>query len=243
MKLYTKNQVENSFFWDLETIAAYPSLEAMPDNLREIWMNKFHFKNLEKERTFLREQWALSPDHETYEPTANQIYLKYAALYAEFSKILCFSFGYFDKANPGKYTIASISDENEIVVLNGAKQVFDTVVGLVLTGYNITGFDIPVLIKRMLINNIDLPFQLQIRGKKPWEIQLNDMMQDWKSTGWEAISLDLLCVSLGIDTPKDIIKNWEVSTNYHNGKLTVADITKYCEKDVKATIEVALRLI
>lgn len=260
MKLYTQQQVENSFFWDLETVAAYPSLEAMPENLKAIWMEKFHFKNFEKEVKFLQEQVDLiyysngyndisgndiseEADNFCYIPTPDQIYLKYAALYAEFNKIICFSYGYFDKTDKTKYTIDSIANEDELIILNGAKAVFEAVTGMVLTGYNISGFDIPVLIKRMLINNIELPYQLQIRGKKPWEITINDMMQDWKSTSWDSISLDLLCVTLGIDTPKDLIKNWEVSTNYHNKKISVDDIRKYCEKDVKATIEVALRLI
>lgn len=246
MMLYTKNQIEKTFNLDLETIAAYKSLDEMPEDLRDIWMDKYHFKWLEKEQKFLKEQRDLlilkygssaSTTEYDYKPTPDQIYLKYAALHAEYSKVIVATYGVFDPVTKKK-TIESIAGTDEKKLLTDLAIILNSVPSMVLAGYNIIGFDIPVLIKKMLKYKIALPFLLQLRGKKPWELTTIDIMADWKSTSYDPISLDLLCVYLGIPTPKDTIKNWQVSTNFHNGTISIEDITKYCEKDVLAAMTI-----
>lgn len=239
--LYKKNELGNMLFKDAETIAQYSNISEVPEAMKEIWLRKYHKKHFDEEILFLKNQKELFGE-DYKEPDQNDIYLKYAALYAEFGKVLCISIGIFDEKNKMAKDITSFFDPKESALLTEFAKVVDSLSGFILTGYNILGFDIPFIIKRMIICGVALPKALQLKGKKPWEITVNDIMQDWKSTSWLPITLDLLCVTLGIESPKGEIKNFQVSTYFHAKKLTLSQIVKYCEGDIEATMDVAMSL-
>lgn len=241
--IYRKNDLLNGLFFDIEAISQKKSLSELPEPIADIWKRKYHFKCLEKEEKFLAEQFELgyiSVD-EASTPTMDEIYVKYAPLYAEFGKVICISYGLFDDST-GVLTmdIESLSSDKEFDILQNFAKILTKAANLNLAGYNIVGFDIPYLIKRMLIHKIALPPALSLRGKKPWEINVMDIMKDYQSTSYEPVTLDLLCHTFGLPTPKDLIQNYQVSTKYHNGSVTVKDIVDYCEKDLKAEMTVAL---
>jgi outer membrane protein assembly factor BamE (lipoprotein component of BamABCDE complex) len=50
-----------------------------------------------------------------------------------------------------------------------------------------------------------------------------------------------MCEVLGIPTSKDEFSNSEFTTLFNQGKITIADAIRYCEKDVVATMDVALK--
>jgi predicted PolB exonuclease-like 3'-5' exonuclease len=94
----------------------------------------------------------------------------------------------------------------------------------------------------MLIHGIRLPKVLDISGKKPWEIKHLDTMELWKFGDYKAYtSLALLCHIFQIPTPKDDISGADVARVYYE-EQNLERITKYCEKDVVALIQVYLRM-
>ena len=79
-------------------------------------------------------------------------------------------------------------------------------------------------------------------GKKPWEINMIDLGEEYRGGMRNMVSLDLMCESLGIKSSKDKFANHEVSNLYMKGIVKKEDVIEYCEKDVKATIELFLKI-
>jgi len=258
--LYQKRELENAFVFDLETIAQYPAFNdfnAKEPDKADIWLRKNHFKSLERELKFLNEMFILTRDDEysnichlltsdnpdNLEWAQNYIYIKYAALYAEFGKVLVMSVGMFnDNLQIDKDSIDSIAFDDEAELLKAASKMLEKAFKFVLAGYNIIQYDIPFLVKRLLIHKMKIPPILNFRGKKPWEINVTDVMKDYQGVSYEPVTLDLLCNTFGVKSPKDLIQNYQVSLKYHSKEASLQDIVVYCEKDVKALMELMVVL-
>lgn len=94
----------------------------------------------------------------------------------------------------------------------------------------------------MIVHGIELPYKLNLFGKKPWEIPHLDTMELWKFGDYKHFtSLKLLANILGIPSPKDDIDGSQVRQVYYEEKNLDRIIT-YCEKDVITTAQVFLRL-
>ena len=107
-----------------------------------------------------------------------------------------------------------------------------------LCGHNIKKFDLPWMIKRMVINKVTVPVQLQLWGKKPWEITHLDTSEMWSLGNWDGyVSLDTLSCALGVPSPKD-----EMSGEYVGKAFWVEKdsekIKNYCEEDVKCVARI-----
>jgi len=86
-----------------------------------------------------------------------------------------------------------------------------------------------------------LPQQLQIAGKKPWEINHIDTLELWKFGDYKSYtSLSLLTAIFDIPTPKDDIDGSQVSNVYWN-ENQLERICTYCQKDVVATAQLLRR--
>lgn len=241
--MYTRREIENALVFDIETASAEKDLNSLREKnsrLADLWLEKFHNKyhkqELEKGEIILPEGVSIQ----------NYIYTKCAGLIPEFSKVICISIGLFLEGEKSKDSfmleIQDICNNNELELLDEFKTFIDNLTTYNLAGFNIKGFDVPFLCKRYLINGISLPELLKIKGKKPWEMKFIDLMEDWKFGGMNNTSLDLLVTTLGIQTPKDEIQNHEVGLLYHKDKSYLEKISKYCGKDVKATMEAMLKI-
>jgi DNA polymerase elongation subunit (family B) len=49
-----------------------------------------------------------------------------------------------------------------------------------LCAHNGKEFDFPYIARRMIIHKIDIPFKLNLFGKKPWEVPHLDTLELWK---------------------------------------------------------------
>jgi len=110
-----------------------------------------------------------------------------------------------------------------------------------LCAHNGKEFDYPYLIRRMLINGLEVPAILDLSGKKPWEVNHLDTMELWKFGDFKNYtSLELLATVFGIPTPKDDIKGSDVARVYwHDHDLD--RIVVYCQKDVGTIVNLFLR--
>ncbi len=139
----------------------------------------------------------------------------------------------------------SFSGDNEKELLRNCKKVLDKCYKLDfhICGHNLKNFDIPMLAKRMIINGISPSVMLPSYDTKPWEVKAIDTKDVWQYGAYTSIgSLDLLCTSLGVPSPKEgEITGDKVHTAYWNdGKLK--EITEYCERDVRVLIDIIIKL-
>jgi predicted PolB exonuclease-like 3'-5' exonuclease len=216
---------DNILFLDIETVSQYPSYNEMPENLRSLW---------DKKASWFRKE----------ELTPEELYSK-AGIYAEFGKIICISMGIFDsKGESRKLRIKSFFGDDEYKILaefghllNGLSE-RKTVM---LCAHNGKEFDFPYIARRMLVNEIPLPYPLDISGRKPWETNFIDTMELWKFGDHKHyISLELLTTILNVANPKDDIDGSMISGIYWKDK-EFESIVAYCEKDVIAIAQLILR--
>ena len=208
---------------DVETVPQYASADEVPAAIMDLWGQKTQYQRREGE----------SPEEYYHRP----------GIWAEFGKIVCISFGGFIRKQ-GEYgfRIKSIASDDEVEVLQGFIDILNKQPKeLVLCAHNGKEFDFPYLCRRMLINGLSIPKQLQIAGKKPWEINHLDTMERWKCGDFKNYtSLNLLATVLGIPNPKDDIQGSDVHWVYWQEK-DLKRIQTYCQKDVLTTAQILMK--
>jgi hypothetical protein len=186
-----------------------------------------------------------------------QAYINETPLSAEFGRIVCASFCYLTtssvdgkmvwKGKMKSFYDTEGSETSEIdMVLKPLSELLYNIDragrSMRLTGHNIKKFDIPWLVKRLVMNKIDVPVQLQVWGKKPWEITHLDTSELWSLGNWDGYtSLDVLSCSLDIPSPKEQMKGEYVGKAFWVDKK-FDEIKDYCEEDTKCVARICHRL-
>ena len=94
----------------------------------------------------------------------------------------------------------------------------------------------------MIINRIDIPFKLNLFGKKPWEVAHLDTLELRKFGDYKTYtSSQSMTHVLGIPSPKDDIDGSEVRDVFYKDQ-DIDRIIRYCEKDTIAVAQIILRL-
>ena len=170
----------------------------------------------------------------------NEAYLENAGIISTYGRIVCISFGFID--NEGKSKISSYYGDNEEDIVNSFNNLLKKIEtkNFNLSGFRINHFDIPWVLHKLHKYGIEPANMIYLYDKKPWDVRVVDMSDDWKSRFAWAFSFEELCYELGVVSPKDIINGSDVHKYYWSGK--VEDIKTYCEKDVWASIEVSKKL-
>jgi predicted PolB exonuclease-like 3'-5' exonuclease len=242
--MYSPEQIKNFLFIDVETVTAYPDFETMQleaPALAEHWVEKC---KLITSRTG-------KPELADHNPA--QLFQLEAALYTEFSKIVTISIGQVTfQDNTPQFKVKSYnSDISEGAILTDFNKalfaLFNRNPNMKLVGHNITGFDLPLILRKFIQWDLSIPKQLHLHTIKPWESCLVDTSAIWKFGSWTGCSLDLLCLTLGIPSPKTDLKGARVSEVYWAGHSPIANsqlarISQYCEADVKAVANVILKM-
>jgi len=173
----------------------------------------------------------------------NNIFVKRAALVPEFAKIVCVSVAFVTDKDEIKTQTFSGDDEKKL--LKDCQKLLDRCgkLDFFLCGHNLKNFDIPMLAKRMIINGLMPPSILPSYDTKPWEIKAIDTKEIWQYGAYTSIgSLDLLCTTMDIPTPKDgEVTGDKVHKAYWN-EDKLKEITEYCEKDVRVLIDIIKKL-
>ena len=178
------------------------------------------------------------------EYTAEEFYDR-AGIWAEFGKIICISVGYFKCQGEHRNLRVTTFYGEEKKLLQDFKNLLDSYFShpkYLLCAHNGKEFDFPYIARRMIIHAIDLPFKLNLFGKKPWEIPHLDTMELWKFGDFKHYtSLKLMANVLGISSPKEDIDGSMVKDVFYLEK-DIDRIITYCELDVVTTVQVFLRL-
>lgn len=223
--MISKLNLEDILFLDIETV---------PETK--------HFSDLEKTKQDL---WELKSQYQRKEDTTAEEFYERAGIWAEFGKIICISVGYFNvRGDKRTFRVTSFYGD-EIKILKDFKNLLIThfsQANHLLCAHNGKEFDFPYIARRMIIHNIELPYKLNLFGKKPWEVPHLDTLELWKFGDYKTYtSLKLLTNVLGIPSPKDDIDGSEVYRVYYE-ENNIDRIITYCEKDTIAVAQIFLRL-
>lgn len=219
-------------FLDIETVGGCPDLESCERFSPELaeQFNKYY-------------DWFLKRFPEDSVLFKDEVFEKRAALVPEFAKIVCVSMAFV--MENGEIKKQTFSNDNEQELLLQVRNLLDRCnkLDFYLCGHNLKNFDIPMLAKRMMINGILPSKLLPSYDTKPWEVKAIDTKEIWQYGSYTAIgSLDLVCSTMGIPTPKD----GEITgANVHKaywGEQKLNEIAEYCEKDVDVLIQFIKKL-
>ncbi len=220
--------LKNVLVLDIETVSAHPDYGQQSVDMQEHWNRKSSFLRNEDERS------------------ADELYFDRAAIYAEFGKIIVIGLGLFFKdGDTIKFKVKSLANDDEKQLLTDFVHVirkFDQD-NLKLCGHNGKEFDFPYICRRLIVHGIEIPWALDLGGKKPWEVNHIDTMELWKFGDRKSFtSLKLLTDLLQIPSSKSDLDGSKVNDTYYNEKGGLKKIESYCRGDVVATAQLYLRL-
>ncbi|WP_179009536.1 3'-5' exonuclease [Winogradskyella forsetii] len=223
--MISKLNLENILFLDIETVPETENFSDLDKTKQELWDAKSRYQRKE-------------------EFTPEEFYDR-AGIWAEFGKIVCISVGYFKMQGESRSFRVTSFYGDEIKILKDFKNLLISHFSAnkhLLCAHNGKEFDFPYIARRMIIHNIELPYKLNLFGKKPWEVPHLDTLELWKFGDYKTYtSLKLLTNVLGIPSPKDDIDGSEVYRVYYKEK-EIDRIIIYCEKDTIAVAQIFLRL-
>ena len=223
--MISKLHLENILFLDIETVPEKATFSELDEVKKELWEHKSQYQRRD-------------------ELTAEEFYDR-AGIWAEFGKIICISVGYFQLQNDLRTFRVTTFFGDEIKILKDFKNLVVTHFSQnkhLLCAHNGKEFDFPYIARRMIIHTIELPYKLNLFGKKPWEVPHLDTLELWKFGDYKTYtSLKLLTNVLGIPSPKDDIDGSQVYEVYYKQK-DISRIVEYCEKDTIAVAQIFLRL-
>lgn len=225
--------LKNIVVLDIETVSSVEKFELLPERIQAQWNRKSQFIKNEDELS------------------SEELFFEKGGIYAEFGKVISIGLGVFYANENGETSlrVKALSNENERELLLEFKALieekFDSDL-LKFCSHNGKEFDFPYLCRRMLINKINIPEALNLRDRKPWEVQHLDTMDMWKfGDRKNYTSLELLTALFGIETSKisdgDYIDGSLVNKVYYQEK-DIERINKYCKNDVVATAQLLLCL-
>lgn len=212
--------------FDIETAGQYKDYDSFLDNDERgarLFLGKYEKMN-----------WS-----EKYDDI-NAAYLDNAGIISTYGRIVCISFGFIDNEGVSKISSYYGDNEEEIVTsFNNLLKKIETK-SFNLSGFRINHFDIPWVLHKLHKYSIEPANIIYLYDKKPWDVRVTDMSDDWKGKFAWAFSFDELAYELNIKSPKDVINGSQVHEYYWSGR--VEDVKIYCEKDVEASIEVSKRI-
>ncbi|MCF6307893.1 MAG: 3'-5' exonuclease [Flavobacteriaceae bacterium] len=218
-------KLENILFLDIETVPLFENFSDLDETAQQLWEQKTNYQRKD-------------------EFTPEEFYNR-AGIWAEFGKIVCISVGHFVfKGDVRNFRVTTFQGE-EIPLLEEFKTLLETHFNKsyhLLCAHNGKEFDFPFIARRMIINRVDIPFKLNLFGKKPWEVPHLDTLELWKFGDYKTYtSLKLMTHVLDIPSPKDDIDGSEVRDVYYK-ENDIDRIIRYCEKDTIAVAQIILRL-
>lgn len=217
-------------YFDIETVSKYPDLKTFEENDKrgyDLFINKL-----------TRKKWVGDPE---------TLYHEKAGLMPEFGKIVCISMASIKNENA---VIKSFYGDDEFVIINNIQKQFNILSKYVsenvlygICGYYIKGFDIPFLIRKMLMYNLEVPKILKTFDIKPWDMKIIDLADIWRCFGTlETVSFDEMLYSLNVESPKQDIAGKDVYNCYWI-ENDLERIKIYCEHDVKGCVDAAKKII
>lgn len=243
--------LSNKLCFDIETIAKVQHYHMLTKEEQANWEDKC-------DRYYQDDRVKYENDSSVGNNWYQGAWTKWAALSPEYSKILCLSVGYWNSEKDEIVTktyhgkgIPTDEEEKDII------QSFFLIVHKVfmknnfthLVGHNLKSFDIPFVLKKALMHGIPyskFPFHLQLRDKKPWEMEhIYDTKELYRFGSYFLnATLGETCLALGVESPKEgAVSGAEIYSYIYDKENVIDDVITYCEMDVVSTLKVLEKLI
>lgn len=230
-------KLDKLLFFDIESVSQYEDLYDMTEDKLKMWES--YYDSFRKKVT---DEGRIDSEIMSKKDIQREVYRQTAAFFPEFGKVACVSMAFVTK--DGEVRFESFYGEDELHILTEVRKIFDKIepLGFDLCGQSIKIFDIPFLGKRYFINGMKPPKLFPSHETKPWDLRVVDTKEVWQfGNNWSLSSLDLICSSLNIESPKNgDVKGDSVTTNYWEGNHE--EIKEYCERDVKALVDIITKL-
>lgn len=173
-------------------------------------------------------------------------YQQRAVLHAEFGRIVCISCVLRTQGGEIK-KISFCSDDERGLLSDFFEMINKAWVSVLLWGHNIKSFDIPFICKRAIINGLKIPKALDYGTLPAWKMgTVIDTMEMRQRSGYLRTGLELLCLCLGVPSPKQELEGSQISDLYWNSyqtaagtedhRATLKTIASYCEGDALASL-------
>ena len=214
------------FHFDIETCGQYKDYGSFLDNDErgaKLFSSKYEKMNWNEKYTDI-----------------NEAYIENAGIISTYGKICCISFGYIDSNEQKQIRSFYGDDEKDIVdsFNNLLKKIEQK--SFSLSGFRINHFDIPWVLHKLHKYEIEPANIIYLYDKKPWDVRVVDLSDDWKQKFAWSFSFDEMCYELGVKSPKDSMNGSMVHKYYYQGKIEM--IKEYCEKDVSSSIDASKKL-
>lgn len=210
------------FHFDVETVGAYPDFKT--------------FQLSDKRGSDLFQKKFDKMFSDKYD-NIDDAYINNAGIIPTYGKIICISCGYFD--SNGEKRITSIHGDDEMVIINEFNEMLKKIEKkqFNLSGFRIVNFDIPWVLHKLHKYRIKPCNIISTYNKKPWEMRITDLSEDWKGKFAWAYSFDEMSYELGIKSPKESMCGSDVHEYYWSGRKE--EIKKYCEMDVESSMDIS----
>lgn len=213
------------FHFDIETTGSHPNWESLrlsDERGAELFRSKFRKMKWDEKYTSI-----------------DEAYLDNAPIVSTWGKIVCISFGFIDGE---EIKVRSFYGDDERDIVHSFNELLKKIQAknFNLAGFRIKHFDIPWILHKLHKCDIVPADIISHYDKKPWDMRITDLYDDWKGSFAWSPSFDEMCYELGIPSPKESISGKDVHTTYWNGGIE--KIKEYCEGDVRASIKSGLKL-
>lgn len=157
-----------------------------------------------------------------------------------FGQVCCIGFDLYNDGQPE--TIYGLDEHDVLTRFNRALDAIKPSMWSATTvvGHNVLAFDLRFLVQRYIVNRVKPhPIIATTATAKAWDNRVFDTMTQFAGFG-NRISLDKLCLALGIKSPKGEIDGSMVGQYVADGRIE--EVSEYCKRDVVATREVYQRM-
>ncbi len=243
--------LDKIIFSDIETTSQYPTFKEMPEKFQNLFKQRFKkdFAQMDMDR-----QECQGDDDQIqvwYDETVEAFYSAKAPTQAEWLKVIAISCSKLAlPENPeGDYVVKTVcysgDDEKELLqkFAAGMNKACSNTAEFSWVFHHGNAFDVPVLIKRFIINGLPLPKFLDVANLKPWERgHIIDTKVEWSCGVYDsAVSLDHLAAIFNVPSSKEVMHGGDVKDVYWIEK-DLKKIADYCSRDTIGLSEIYMRI-
>lgn len=166
------------------------------------------------------------------------LYEEESSLYPEFAKIVCITIG---KIKDGTLMIKTFAGENEKEILTGFNSTMTNIIAsnknTRFIGHYIVGFDIPFIMTRCIVNQVDPCSLIDVAHLKPWEVTSIDTQLLWKGTSTRSASLTNILTALSLPQ-QPFLSGSDITKLFYDDVKGLSKIITYCEQKLLSVANV-----
>ena len=230
--VFHKQRVFGMLFFNIKAVLIIPTLEILKTNSPQMYERWKYLSKVKYAFDLDQKHYASGGGLEETAIYGQKIYEENAVMHPEFVRIVAISYAtLYTENGEVKRHLKKIASDDEAMVIEqfmallaeissddsqSTPQIFS-----ILCGHNIISYDIPLLIKRFIVNRgkystiKSMPYLLKrALNIKPWESGIIDTVNVWKFNGFEYTPLMLIADFLGLKKTVNLLTHADLSKEY-----------------------------